>query len=158
MITTKFSNHETSNALKEYSRCKEKVMSKVTVTPWHAYMQEQKAEECIASNPFATSVLERDGGQHHTPAALLPWKSRYHCTGHRVGLRAGNESPPWAPFQVFWVRTSVCLPRAVIPFALFSSVSSDQCQDSILTRATTLTTHVYIFISLDAIKHRPFKI
>jgi hypothetical protein len=80
------------------------------------------------------------------------------CKEHRVGLRAGKESPHWPPSQVYWVRTSVCLPHTVIPFALFTSVFSDECQESILTRATTLTTHVCIFISLDAIKRRPFQI
>jgi len=74
---TKFSNHETSNALEEYSRCKENVMLKVKVAQWHAYMQEQNGGEGIVPNPFATSVLERGGGQHHAPAALPPWKSRY---------------------------------------------------------------------------------
>jgi len=52
-------------------------MLKVKVTPWHAYMQEQKGGEGIVPNPFATSVLERGGGEHHAPAPLPPWNSRY---------------------------------------------------------------------------------
>ena len=33
------------------------------------------------SNPPATTALERVGGQHNTPAALLPWKTRYPLYG-----------------------------------------------------------------------------
>ena len=50
-----------------------------------------EGEQRYSSTLSLTSAIDGVGGQRHAPAAFLPGKTRYHCTGGGLGPRAGLD-------------------------------------------------------------------